>query len=78
MMRVLPVKLVTESEVLVGVPDNLEIVHQNGHAYIVEPVTEEMAAMCDKLGEDYPCVLLDPTVALRRGLLVKLQGVKAL
>jgi hypothetical protein len=59
----LPAKLAIEREIPAGVPDGLEITTQNGQAYIVEPGS----------GVGSPKILLDPTVALRRGLLVNLE-----
>ena len=72
-MRILSAKLVTEREILVGVPDNLEIVVENGHTYIVEPVTKYAAVIAAAHGDELERVLLDPTVALKRGLLIRLE-----
>jgi ribosomal protein S4E len=49
----------TTKEVRVKVPDNLEVVTNNGKKYIVKPGS----------GIHGPKVLLTPTIALRDGLL---------
>ena len=62
-VRVLKAKLVTEREILVGVPDDLRIEMCNGEAMIVEPGS----------GVGAPKVMLSATLALNRGLLVNLE-----
>ena len=62
-MRVLTAKLVTEREILVGVPDDIRIEVSNGEAMVVEPGS----------GVTGPKVLLSATAALNRGLLVHLE-----
>jgi len=61
-MRVLKAKLVTEREILVGVPDGLQVEMSNGEAMIVEPGS----------GLGGPKILLSATLALNRGLLVNI------
>lgn len=57
MSTLLTAELVTRREILVSVPDHLEIVRQNGFTYIVDPDDKQFR------------VLLSTTVALQRGLL---------
>jgi hypothetical protein len=63
-MRVVKVLLITTNEVLVGVPDELEIVESDGYAMIREPGS----------GITGPMVLIEPTTALKRGMLIKLDS----
>lgn len=66
-MKILAAKLLTEQEVLVGVPDDVMTETVNSRTYIVEPGS----------GVTGPKILLDPTVALSRGLLVKIEDANA-
>ncbi len=62
-MRVTIANLITTQQILVGVPDDLEIVNEHGQTYIVRPGT----------GVTSPRILMSTTLALNEGLLVRVK-----